>query len=241
MRVKNWKKFQHFRDRTPPWIKFHKEILDQRDINALSDWSYRVLTYLWLVASEDYDKEGKITDDIEELAFRFRCTEEKLAQALVTLDRFILDLDIKAISERYQLGHPEERRGEESRGETEAEDIKRGENKKPRSLKFKPPTIEEINKYCQERKNGLDAETFHSFYNSKNWMVGKNKMKCWKSCIITWEKRKKQEGGNGKTTKSDAVHKELWGEETDHAVAKDLDNEKHRVIDVTPSGLLSET
>ena len=47
--------------------------------------------------------------------------------------------------------------------------------------------------YCSERNNGIDAESFVSFYKSKGWMVGKSKMKCWKSSIITWEKRKQQE------------------------------------------------
>ena len=53
---------------------------------------------------------------------------------------------------------------------------------------FKKPTISDISKYCIERKNNIDAEGFFSFYESKDWMVGKNKMKNWKQAIITWEK-----------------------------------------------------
>lgn len=30
---------------------------------------------------------------------------------------------------------------------------------------------------------------FVAFYESKGWLVGKNKMKSWKSAIVTWEKR----------------------------------------------------
>ena len=55
--------------------------------------------------------------------------------------------------------------------------------------KFIKPTIEEIEEYCKERKNGINANVFYDFYESKNWYVGKNKMKDWKACIRTWEQR----------------------------------------------------
>lgn len=54
---------------------------------------------------------------------------------------------------------------------------------------FKKPTITEIEQYCIERKNGIDAKAFYDFYEVKNWFVGKNKMKDWKACIRTWERR----------------------------------------------------
>ena len=62
----------------------------------------------------------------------------------------------------------------------------------------KKPTVAEIKQYCLERNNGIDAEQFFDFYESKNWYVGKNKMKNWQAAIRTWEKRKT------KTSKIDA-------------------------------------
>lgn len=62
------------------------------------------------------------------------------------------------------------------------------ENRKSKSQKFIQPTIEEISAYCRERNNGVDPVRFHAFYDSKGWMIGKNKMKNWKSAIVTWEK-----------------------------------------------------
>ena len=53
----------------------------------------------------------------------------------------------------------------------------------------KKPSIDEIKDYCLERNNDIDAEQFYDFYESKNWYVGKNKMKDWRACIRTWEKR----------------------------------------------------
>ena len=57
---------------------------------------------------------------------------------------------------------------------------------------FTPPTIEEVREYCLSRQNGIDPEEFVAFYTSKGWMVGKTKMKDWKSAIITWEKSRKK-------------------------------------------------
>ncbi len=67
-------------------------------------------------------------------------------------------------------------------------------NKESRA--FAPPLLEEVIVYCKERKNQIDAGSFIDFYSSKNWMIGKNKMKDWKAAIRTWERRNK-EGANG--------------------------------------------
>lgn len=58
-----------------------------------------------------------------------------------------------------------------------------------RSPKFQKPSVEEVREYCQSRNNGVDAETFINFYESKGWVVGKSPMKDWKAAIRTWEKR----------------------------------------------------
>jgi hypothetical protein len=60
------------------------------------------------------------------------------------------------------------------------------------SSRFQKPTIEEIRQYCQESRLDVDAEQFFLFYESKGWMVGKNKMKDWKACVRTWEKSSSQ-------------------------------------------------
>lgn len=57
---------------------------------------------------------------------------------------------------------------------------------------FIPPTVGEIIDYCNERKNKVDAQRFLDFYESKGWMIGKNKMKDWKAAIRTWERNSNQ-------------------------------------------------
>lgn len=54
--------------------------------------------------------------------------------------------------------------------------------------RFTPPTLAEVKAYCKERGNNVDPERFIDFYESKGWMIGKNKMKDWKAAVRTWEK-----------------------------------------------------
>lgn len=65
---------------------------------------------------------------------------------------------------------------------------------------FEPPTVDEVQRYCLERNNNVDAQSFVDFYESKGWMIGKNKMKDWKAAVRTWE-RKEQNEPKGKKTK----------------------------------------
>ena len=57
-----------------------------------------------------------------------------------------------------------------------------------KSTKFIPPTLEEVQAYCQERNNSVDPEKWFNFYAAKGWMIGKNKMKDWHRAVMTWEK-----------------------------------------------------
>lgn len=56
---------------------------------------------------------------------------------------------------------------------------------------FAPPTVDEVRAYCQERGNNIEPQRFVDFYESKGWMVGKNKMKDWKAAVRNWENRDK--------------------------------------------------
>ena len=71
------------------------------------------------------------------------------------------------------------------------EEKKEIKNKESIKKVFTKPTLHEITDYCLERNNNVDAERFYNFYESKDWYVGKNKMKDWKACIRTWEQRDK--------------------------------------------------
>lgn len=86
---------------------------------------------------------------------------------------------------------------------------------------FKKPTIDEIKEYCLERKNDIDPDMFYNFYESKDWMIGKNKMKDWKACIRTWERNHKLKEQNVPTWFNDK-ELEKKGEDKYDELAKQL-------------------
>ena len=49
--VKNFEKFQHYKDRAPPWIKLYNELLDDYAFGKLADASKFHLIAIWLLAS----------------------------------------------------------------------------------------------------------------------------------------------------------------------------------------------
>ena len=54
--------------------------------------------------------------------------------------------------------------------------------------RFVKPNVEEIESYCKERNNNVDAQQFFDYYESKGWKVGKSPMKDWKASVRTWER-----------------------------------------------------
>ena len=52
LRVRNWEKFQHYKDRTPPWIKLHRDLLNDYKFSCLQDASKLHLILIWLLASQ---------------------------------------------------------------------------------------------------------------------------------------------------------------------------------------------
>jgi hypothetical protein len=65
LRIKNWKQFQHYKDRCPPWIKLHFKMLHSRDWVYASD-SERVLSIVCMImASQDHENDGSFDADPE--------------------------------------------------------------------------------------------------------------------------------------------------------------------------------
>ena len=50
--------------------------------------------------------------------------------------------------------------------------------------------MENVTEYCRENDyRYVDANYFVDFYISKNWYVGKNKMKDWKAAVRNWQRQ----------------------------------------------------
>jgi hypothetical protein len=113
MRIKNWHKFQHFKDRRPPWIKLYRDILDDVEWHELDAQSAKALIAFWLIASEH---DGNLPE-VKALAFRLRTSETVIKKHVSNLSHWLEQSDIDVISPCHQRETPET----ETERETETE------------------------------------------------------------------------------------------------------------------------
>ncbi len=78
--------------------------------------------------------------------------------------------------------------GAEEEREREEEKDKDKEGKGTARSRFTPPTLDDVQSYCKERNNRVDAERFIDYYASNGWKVGKNQMKDWRAAVRNWER-----------------------------------------------------
>jgi hypothetical protein len=116
LKPKNWEKFQHYRDRCPPWIKLHRDLLNDRAYMNLPIASKAIAPLLWLLASES--KDGSFNAASDELAFRLRIASKDIDSGLKPLidNGFFVDAST-LLAPCLQLAIPER----ETERETEIE------------------------------------------------------------------------------------------------------------------------
>lgn len=70
------------------------------------------------------------------------------------------------------------------------------EEDKPKKKRFEKPSQEEVQAYCDERKNGISGAQFWDYYEARGWRFGSSstQMKDWKAAVRTWEQRRKNSG-----------------------------------------------
>jgi len=164
MQIRNWKKFQHFKDRKPPWVKLYRDILDDLDWHELDATASKVLVMCWLIASED---DGRLPP-VKTLAFRLRMSEKQTNDCLNKLSHWLEQDDISVISERYQSDSLETETETEKERETEVEK-KRGTKGSRLSTDFELP--DSWTEFCQSERPDLNPrKVFDSF---KDYWVAK--------------------------------------------------------------------
>ena len=76
---------------------------------------------------------------------------------------------------------------------------------KPKRKRFVPPSFDDVETYCHERHNNVDARKFLDYYEMTGWKTkGGAIIKDWKACVRTWERNSRtdsrvtqQVGANG--------------------------------------------
>lgn len=123
--------------------------------------------------------------------------ESQICHREIELEKEIeLELELDKEKESLSNERDKKEKAELSLSETS---ILAPEEQKKESRRFTPPTREEVREYCRERNNRVDSDRWYDFYLSKNFMIGRNKMKDWKAAVRTWERddRPRPSGGSG--------------------------------------------
>jgi len=82
-RVVNLDKYQHYKDRRPPWIKLHRSILDDYDHTRLPDASKWHLAMIWMLASA---LDNKIPYDDDWITQQIHATTKTNLNLLLSMD-----------------------------------------------------------------------------------------------------------------------------------------------------------
>lgn len=93
-------------------------------------------------------------------------------------------------------------------------EIKKETKKKPKG--FTPPSLQDIQNYCKERKNSVSANKFFDYYSAGEWKDKDGKaVKNWKQKLLSWE-------GRDATTGSTATPKDSFAESINQQIGQDL-------------------
>jgi len=106
LQPKNWAVFQHYKDRCPPWIKLHRDLLNDRVFMCLPLASKALAPLLWLLASES--KDGVFDGSLDELVFRLHITPKDYQDGVKPLiDKGFFVVASGVLAECYQDAIPE--------------------------------------------------------------------------------------------------------------------------------------
>jgi hypothetical protein len=117
---KNWAVFQHYKDRLPPWIKLHREILNDRVFMGLPIASKALAPLMWLLASES--KNGSFDGSLDELVFRLHITPKEYQDGVKPLiDKGFFIVASGVLADCKQVAIPETETEAETKRETKKE------------------------------------------------------------------------------------------------------------------------
>jgi len=198
------------------WIKLYRKISDNKlwtcekftrgqawiDLLLLANHSYG---YFFVRDHKIEVQRGEVGWSENKLAVRWKWSRSKLRNFLKQLEKEQQVKQRKSHSysiieiinyEIYQEKEQQDVQQKDNRKTTERQQKNTNKKNKEEIKNEKniiPPAKNLVIEYCQQRKNNVDVNRWYNFYESKGWMIGKNKMKDWQAAIRTWEDEKDDE------------------------------------------------
>jgi len=120
LRIRNWQKFQHYKDRRPPWVKFHFSTLSSKDWVNSGESDRILMLVCMLISSQSEYMDGRFEADPEFIRNVAHLTNLPNFQRLID-SGFLVEVQACA-SKRLQTlqnAEPEKRREEKRRDREE--------------------------------------------------------------------------------------------------------------------------
>lgn len=110
LRVKNWKEWQHYKDRRPPWVKLHSKLLRDDHFNELCEGDQWQLVRIWMLASQatrfTLDEKDRIVPVVSSEEQTLRRAIHSLKR--IPISRFVADGWLIAVPESALLELPQD-------------------------------------------------------------------------------------------------------------------------------------
>lgn len=196
------------------WIKIHRSIKDhwlyteKRVFSRFEAWNDILLTVNYsdaqtLIKGKLYNvKRGESILSLDSWAKRWGWEKSTVRRFLKLLENeSMVVLDSDNVTTRLTVckyeSYQDERNADETRkklkrnsNEIQTTPIKEEQEEQEEKRRvFIKPTIEQVKEYMQEIEFNGDAEYFYNYYESNGWIVGRAKMKDWKSAVQNWKRR----------------------------------------------------
>jgi hypothetical protein len=192
---KNWAVFQHYKNRCPPWIKLHRDLLNDRTFMCLPLASKAIAPLMWLLASES--KDGTFDGSTDELVFRLHITPKEYHDGVKPLiDKGFFIIASGVLAERKQVAIPET----ETETERETEKETKAEKKSTRGSRLSADWVlpKEWADWAKQERPDLNlqsvGEQFRDYWNAK---AGSGSTKLdWQATWRNWVRNQRQEKPN---------------------------------------------
>lgn len=203
IKIRNWHKFQHFKDRKPPWIKLYRDILDDILWHELESDAAKCLISFWLIASEH---DGYLPTT-KELAFRLRTTEKSIKSNISKLSTWLEQDDITTISDITPISSGYQEARLETERETETYKTEGEIEASPRGSRLSIQTLPtEWKEFAIKERPDLNPEGV--FENFRDWWTaaaGSKGIKAdWLATWRIWVRNQKSSSGVNKQLQLEA-------------------------------------
>lgn len=97
-------------------------------------------------------------------------------------------------------------------------------NKNNYNNNFSKPTLKDIEDFCRERGNNLNAEKIFNYYNARGWVLGNGNVPVqdWRSVVLVWEQTEKEHRNSGQGI----IHQQRYSQEEYDGLFDDFKNLK---------------